>query len=142
MPSETIDAAREWYAANVNTGRGSDVGRESVNEMRVRLMRAQEEGERLKNRLRKFEVDAAEKELVPAATAQEVIDVALGPLISSLQNMEDQLKVKCNPVDPELAGAALREWRDRVMLQCSTALQKAAGQRRTKSTTQPTATAA
>lgn len=128
MPQGSVEAAVAWYRANVNTGQKSGNGdaRETINDLRARLIKAQGAGEELKNKLRTLEVAAAEQELIPASDADEVIDVAIGPVLRQLEGMAASLKVKCNPADPELAAAALKEWSERTRRLCAQALRKAA----------------
>ena len=127
MPLAPVEDAVAWYAANVNTGQKTPPDEKAtINELRARLIKAQGDGEELKNKLREFEVRAAEENLVPAAAADQVIETAVGPMLRALEGMDSQLKVKCNPSDPELAGHALREWSIKLRKQCVAALERLA----------------
>lgn len=128
MPVDSVANAVAWYQANVNTGqKGADSPeRQTINELRARLIEAQGDGEILKNKLRTLEVAAAEQELIPAGDAHELIEVAIGPVLRALEGMTSALKVKCNPGDPELAGVALKEWSERTRRLCAQALKKTA----------------
>lgn len=90
------------------------------------LMKAQQEGQALRNRLREFEVKQASSMLVPVDDAHEVIRVAFEPLKLLLDAMPDSLGARVNPADPGHASEQLRVWARSVRSTIAKALQKAA----------------
>lgn len=92
---------------------------------KAKLTTAQEEGHRLRNRLRELEVEREAGTLRPVDDLREAYRVSMEPLKQSLDGMPDGLATRCNPTDPDLAREALRQWvqrtRDQIALACSAA---------------------
>ncbi len=75
---------------------------------RARLTRAQADREEL-------EVAQLRRELVTMAEVTALIRTALQPVRDGLVNMPASLAVRCNPSDPPMAMAALREGVDNML---------------------------
>lgn len=112
MPADAAGALA-WRDARVRPAVDNTVDAADIHELRARLIRAQGEGERMKNRLREFELAAASADLVPVETAHEVVHVVVTTIRRALPGL-DGIARRVNPTDTALAADALKEWRSRL----------------------------
>lgn len=63
------------------------------------------------------------RELVTPEQSDEIINAALRPIVAKLDTMSQSLGYKCNPSDPELAGAIIEEYTELIKAEASKHLQ-------------------
>lgn len=67
-------------------------------------------GHRLDNERKEIENAEARKQMMNTADAQEIWNAWALPVRQKIIALESELKHRCNPTDPDLAGKALKEW--------------------------------
>lgn len=67
-------------------------------------------GQRLDNELKEIEKAERKKQMMSTADAMEVFNAWALPIRQKVLALEAEMKHRCNPIDPDLAGKALKEW--------------------------------
>jgi hypothetical protein len=119
-PAESRDSGEwaDWIASREAAG-GHGTGRitlggktftaADIMDLKGHLVKAQGEGEVLKNKIREFDLRVKEEGLVPIDEAKAAIAKVLVPLVAQLDSLPSSYAVKANPSAPEIAEAAIRE---------------------------------
>lgn len=72
-------------------------------------------GHRLDNELKEVEIAEKRDQLMSTADAMEVVNSWSLPIRQKIVGIDSEMKHRCNPIDPDLAGKALNEWKTQTM---------------------------
>lgn len=80
----------------------------------------------LDNDLKEIELSERRGEMMDTASAMAIFNAWALPVRQKLLALESEMKHRCNPVDPDLAGVALKEWTVQAMRLIQTELKRVA----------------